>query len=124
MAMDNKEALTNFSKKIENHEVDPKSTDDVVVDGKVNAWVDSARIKRHYKELLKQDCKKSTRRRLWSIVGLLAIIFVVGSYYGLFDLFNDLLTILALAVSISSSWIVQTWACHIETLAQNNRPIK
>ena len=37
MAMDNKEALTNFSKKIENHEVDPKSTDDVVVDGKVNA---------------------------------------------------------------------------------------
>lgn len=94
------------------------------VDGKVNAWVDSARIKRHYKELLKQDCKKSTRRRLWSIVGLLAIIFVVGSYYGLFDLFNDLLTILALAVSISSSWIVQKWACHIETLAQNNRPIK
>ena len=36
MAMDNKEALTNFSKKIENHEVDPKSTDDVVIDGKVN----------------------------------------------------------------------------------------
>lgn len=94
------------------------------IDQKVVEWVNSTEIGRNYKESLKKACSRSTWMRLCFIVGVLFALFISGSYFGFFDLFNDVLTILALAASLSNGWLAQKQAYHIETLALKNRPIK
>lgn len=84
-------------------------------------WLTKCKIEQIYKDELISDCKKMTTRWIRLIAILIFSLFGVLANKGHIDMFNDLITIAALTISLISPWISDKCISFMEKCTKNNR---
>lgn len=83
-------------------------------------WISKNRIESFYKEFLIHECKRFTRMHFVYSMLFILVVFLLGAYKGYTDMVNDLITILALAISMSCQWITGKYVYYMESHAKSN----